>query len=217
MTINLTISLFFLLISFSLNSQDDWQLQKEKNGIKVYTQEVAGSSLKAFKSVTEIETSVASLVAVCKDVASFPEWQESTIVAKILKTKDETEHIHYLEFAAPWPVSNRDNITQFTYQFNPKDGSVRVKIQTLPDYLPEKEGVVRIKESSGYYLFTPLSNGKVQVTHSAHADPAGNIPTWLSNSVMVDTPFKTLTNLKEQVKKEKYQGKTFKFIAEADK
>lgn len=213
MSMKITFYLLFLIFSFTVNSQDDWELQKEKNGIKVYTQSRAGSDMKAFKSITEIDTEIENLVAVCKDVAAFPEWQDATKVAKILEAKGEIAHVHYLEFAAPWPVCNRDNITQFTYQFNPSDQSVRVQITTLPDYLPEKEGIVRIRQSSGYYLFEPLSNGKIQVTHSAHADPAGSIPAWVSNSVVVDTPFKTLTNLKKQVKKAKYQGKTYAFMS----
>lgn len=214
MKTHILIGLFFLIFPLCLYGQSDWELQKEKDGIKVYTKTIAGSDLKAFKSTTEIDSSVESLVAVCKDVAAFPEWQEATKVAELLDNKQETVQIHYLQFPAPWPVSCRDNITQFTYNYNPKDQSVRVEFKTLPDYLPEKKDIVRIRESSGYYLFTPLSNGKTKVTHSAHADPGGNIPTWLSNNVMVDTPFKTLTKLKVQAKKAKYQGKTYKFMTE---
>ena len=47
-----------------------------------------------------------------------------------------------------------------------------------------------------------------------NADPNGNIPAWLVNSAAVDTPFKTLKALKAQVKKDRYQSRSFSFMKE---
>ena len=205
-------SLVFIFSFEAVYTQDNWKLQRDKNGIKVYTQVVENSSLKAFKGITEIDAEMETLVAVCKDVMAFPEWQSTTKTAQLLDTEGETGQIHYLEFPAPWPLSNRDAITQFVYSFDSSSQSVHVKMLCLPDYLPEKEDIVRIKKSNGYYLFEPQNNGKIKVIYSAHGEPGGKIPAWLANSTVVDTPYHTLLNLKEQVKKEKYRGKTYGFI-----
>jgi hypothetical protein len=43
------------------------------------------------------------------------------------------------------------------------------------------------------------------VVFRLHIEPAGEIPSWLANIAVIDTPYHTLNNLKEMVKKEKYR------------
>jgi hypothetical protein len=39
----------------------------------------------------------------------------------------------------------------------------------------------------------------VLVAYQIHADPGGSIPGWLANATVVDTPFKTLKNLRSTI------------------
>ena len=58
---------------------------------------------------------------------------------------------------------------------------------------------------SGFWSFTPVDNGKILVRYQVHAEPGGSLPSWLANSVVVDTPYYTMANMVEMLKKEKYQ------------
>jgi hypothetical protein len=43
------------------------------------------------------------------------------------------------------------------------------------------------------------------VVFRLHIEPGGEIPSWLANIAVIDTPYHTLNNLKEMVKREKYR------------
>ena len=50
--------------------------------------------------------------------------------------------------------------------------------------------------TKGFWILEDIGNGVVRVTQQVHADPAGKLPDWLTNSAVVETPFKTMRNLK---------------------
>jgi START domain len=204
---------FLLLLScFSIFSQDNWELQKDKENIKVYTKKVDGFSMKSSKVTSVLETTIPRLVAVMMDADNFYKVISGSKSSKLLKIINDTERIYYVSTEAPWPVSDRDGVYSMTFSQNPNTESVTITVGCLPDYIPEKEGYVRVPASEGVWKFTPLSNGKVEVTYHYVADPGGSIPAWLANSSVVNIPFETIKNLKKQVALNQYEGQTFSFL-----
>ena len=67
----------FILQEVSAVEQQNWKLQKDKNGIKVYTKEVPDSPMKAFKGTTLISGSLDQYEVLLRDVANFTEWMHS--------------------------------------------------------------------------------------------------------------------------------------------
>ncbi len=201
------ISILILPLAFS---QNDWKLKKERKGIKVYTRAVEGSGFKQFKGITEVGAPLSSIIGVLMDIDSYTEWSPKTAEARVLEKEGDHRTIHYIKTNAPWPVSDRDGI--YTMNVQKTGNKVKVDVGCKPTYLPEVEGVVRIQETAGGWELTPLQNGKVEVKYQVHSEPGGSIPSWLANSSVVDIPYETLTNLKEQVKKSKYQNLSFQFL-----
>lgn len=197
--------LLFLLQTLNLQvfAQNEWELKKEGEGIKVYTRNVEGSDYNEFKAVAVMEGKVSAFVSVLKDVEVFPAIFGNTKEAELLKSTDNSQ-IHYLLFGAPWPVSNRDAIYTFNFTFDSISRAVRIDVNTNNDYIPDK-GFERIVMSKGSWLFKPFDNNKVEVTLQMHTSPGGNIPAWLVNSTIVDSPYGDFVRLKEFVKMEKYQ------------
>lgn len=207
--------LFLLFAVFSLqsvNAQNEWVLKKDKENIQIYVKKVDGYNMKAFKGVTEMETTVSSLLAVIMDIPDFANWAPNTKQAKILEQKGETQLVYYILTGAPWPVNDRDGIYTFKAQKDTKSGGVIIQTGCSPSFVPEKKGIVRIKYSKGSWQLIPLENGHVKVIYENHSEPGGNIPAWLTNSSVVDVPFSALKNIKEQVKRSKYQNKQFEFL-----
>jgi hypothetical protein len=116
--------------------------------------------------------------------------------SELLKATD-TDQYHYLDNKAPWPVSNRDGIYHFTYA-KADDGAVTVRVEAVPDYLPQREGKVRIPQAQGQWKLVPSTDG-VTVTYQMHASPGGAIPNWLANRTVVDTPYGTLKALRSHL------------------
>jgi len=44
------------------------------------------------------------------------------------------------------------------------------------------------------------------VVFRLHIEPAGEIPSWLANIAVIDTPYHTLNNMRDMVKREKYRN-----------
>jgi hypothetical protein len=191
----------------------DWKKASEKEGIVVYTSSVKGSSLKAYRAETEVRSTLSALVALITDVENFSNWMPRTANPKLIKGTREN-YIYYIETPAPWPVQNRDAVSEVTVKQDSKTLKVRIDFQSTTGHVPPREGFLRIPHSKGLWELTPRPNGLVRIVYQAHADPGGQIPAWLSNQVVTETPFEALKNLRIEVAKSTYAQARLPFIRE---
>lgn len=179
-------------------AQDQWSLAKDSDGVKVYVRDVPNSRLREFRGEVDLKVSPDRVVKVLQDAGSFRKWMPDVVTSDLLKATDK-EQFHYLENAAPWPVAHRDGVYHFIYTQSDDAAPVTtVRVEAVPDYVPAREGKVRIPKAEGYWKLVPSSSG-VSVSYQMHADPGGSIPSWLANQTVVDTPFKTLKALRDYV------------------
>ncbi|MDH3976841.1 MAG: START domain-containing protein, partial [Deltaproteobacteria bacterium] len=143
-----------------------------------------------------------------------PRWIHTCREGRLLKRVNPQESYTYTINEAPWPVSDRDAIVLNTINQESPKGPVRINILGVPDYIPEKKGLVRVKMIKGHWLFTPLEEGMTEVVYQVHNDPGGNLPSWLVNSVVVSQPYHTMVNMRKMVDKEKYKEARYDFIEE---
>ena len=76
----------------------------------------------------------------------------------------------------------------------------------VPDFIPEKQGVVRVPLIDGLWTLEPVENNYIIVTYQLVSDPGGNIPFFLANYFVIDVPFETLLKLRNEVNNRKYQN-----------
>lgn len=185
-------------LAAAANAEAPWSLKKEADGIKVYTRVVPSSALREFRGEVEVAASPERVVQVLKDAGAFRKWMPDVVKSELLKSTD-TDQYHYLENAAPWPVSHRDGIYHFTYQRSSDAiATVRVRVEAVPNYQPERDGIVRVPRAEGAWTLVPTSKG-TNVAYQMLAVPGGSIPNWLANQTVVDTPFKTLKGLRAYI------------------
>ena len=207
----ITLCMLALFVSVSVFGQDDWNLKKDKHGIKAYTKPVEGSSMKAIKAITEFNCSLETCIAVLRDIPHLTElFPDCEKVAKVEQT--ETSQIHYLHLKAPWPVSDRDATFQLEYSYDSETNSAFIKATTGVGEYPAQKGLVRLTDGGGSWKFTRVDKDHTSLEYYYHGNPGGSIPAWLANSVAEENPFQMLLNFHNLVKLERYQGKTFSFI-----
>ena len=180
-------------------AEEPWTLAKNAEGIKVYTRNVPNSHLREFKAEIDLATNTEQLMKVLKDANSFRQWMPDVVRSELLYSS-EKEQYHYVENAAPWPVSNRDGVYHYTFSRTEDADTVVtiVHVEAAPDYSPRRQGKVRISKCDGYWRIMPKGDG-VEISYQIHADPGGSIPSWLANATVVDTPFETLKNLRSYI------------------
>jgi len=207
------LSLLFAYVSFS-QSYTEWELKKDRDGIKVYTREVTDSRIKEFKVESEVISSLSAVVAVMVDIESIPGWVEDAESSRILERISDKQLFYHLEIKVPFPFDNRDMIQQLTIHQNEVSKALTFELKNYPDYIPPNKNKVRMPKADGFWEFTPLENGKIQIYFQYLNDPGGGIPAWLVNSFIVRSPFNSVLNLRKRVKLNQYSGKKISWIVE---
>jgi hypothetical protein len=209
------IILLFASFNFMAHGENnEWELEKENKDIqlKVYTREVSGSNLKEFKGELIAETSLTALAALLLDSTAAPQWMHQCEKFEVIEQNDPQSAIVYFINSAPWPVTDRDAIVSTIMSQDPETLTVRVEVEALADRLPDNDDYVHISKMTGFWSFSLLTDGKVKVVYQAHAEPSGSLPSWLANSVVVDTPYYSLRNMLKMLKLEEYQQADIPFI-----
>ncbi|ARM30987.1 START domain-containing protein [Prosthecochloris sp. HL-130-GSB] len=182
----------------TLRQQNDW--------LKIYTCPVPTSDFLSFVGIAVMDSPAHSVLALLHDLDAGPEWVWKTREMKILKELEGDEgRIVYQLVSAPWPLSDREIITQSTGFMNPDTSEIYIRIQSVPDFLPENQNYVRVRQLEGAWNIMPLSDKSCRVVFRLHIEPGGEIPSWLANIAVIDTPYHTLDNMRTWARKEKYR------------
>lgn len=184
-----------------------WEGGKESDGIRVWTREVPGSPVRAFKASMVVKTTLSGLVNLIQDTESAKRWVYST--ERIQMVKQDVEKGSFVVRAQmnfPWPLTDRD--VYVAGQVVQDERSLAVTINSRgvygPEY-PEDPDYVRMPSMDGTWLFRPLGNGMVEVTMIGHSDPGGHIPPGIVNMLLDMTPRKTLEGMRRLLPDARYQ------------
>lgn len=191
-----------------------WELEKDEDGIRVYTREVSGSDFREYKGVTRVKATLTALVALATDAGACPTYVETCTEGKLLQKVSDTERYVYTYNDAPWPVADRDACVHNVITQDPYRKTVHIKMTAAPGKAEEKEDVVRIMELDAEWRFTPIDKNTTEVFYRVKTEPGGDLPAWLVNSVIVDQPFETLSKMKKIIKSPQYRFAKVPFIKE---
>lgn len=206
------ISLVIALSAASASAQNDWKLSVDKEGIKVYTSIVPESKIKAVKVECDLNTTPSQLATVIMDINSATEWVYHVKSAKLIKQVSPSELYYYSEVSLPWPVANRDFVAHLTVSRDPATKVITIDGPAVQGYVPVKKGVVRVDNSFGRWVITPVGANLVHVQYVIHTDPGGSIPAWMVNIFATDAPLKIFEGLKVQLQKPTYKNTAFAFV-----
>lgn len=175
--------------------------------LRIFTCPIPSSSFLSFVAVANIDAPQHSVLSLLYDIDVATEWVWKTREMRVLRELDESNEgrVVYQLVSAPWPVTDREIISRSTAYMDPETSEAFIRIECLPDFLPENERYVRVRQLEGAWNILPLSENSCRVIFRLHIEPAGEIPSWLANIAVIDTPYHTLCNLREMVKREKYR------------
>lgn len=206
----LRVTLLAIWVSFALlpsqaGAQGAWKLQKDTEGIQLYTREVPGQVLKAFRGVMQIKAPLRQVAAMLADVPAMPEWffllQESQFIGG-----EHVENSHvYLAMKGIWPVSPRDAVVHILVRQDPITLSIHVDVVNEEGIKPRRDGFVRIPTLQASWRLTPISPTHTEVEIMGSADPGGMIPTALANFLVTTLPEQTLKKMRTQIARPEYQ------------
>ena len=208
----LSLLLFLFVTATATYAQTYWKLKANSDGIKVYSSEVAGSKFKALRVECNFQATLAQIVTVLLDVKTCTEWVYHTKSITLLKQPSPSEIYYYSEVSLPWPTSNRDFVAHLIVSQDEETKVVTVDGPAVNGLVPLKDGIVRVTNSKGKWVITPLGKDEIKVEYTLHVDPAGSLPAWLVNMVASEGPTQSFKKLKLQLKKPEYKNASLSFV-----
>lgn len=207
-------ALLLMIFAYSVaNASAEWKLKKENDHLKVFTAAQEQSANKSIRVECTVKGKFSQVVAALFDMDRQKEWVFNNKSSKLLKRIKENEIIYYSEINVPWPCDNRDFISHLTIT-QPSPKSVVITSRAEPDFIPEKDGIVRIKNSSATWTMTSLGNNQIRIEYIIQFDPSGYVPAWLTNLFVVKGPYETFDRLQQRMNMSAYKNAHFDFIKE---
>ena len=176
--------------------QEDWRLDKDKDGIRVYTREVEGIPIREFRVEAETSGTLQEISSLFRDVDNYASWMPDIKEASVIERVSTDIYIYHMIIGAPFPVTDRDLVTEMT--FSESDDILRIDFRVMPDHIPEKDDHVRMQYFTGHWKFE-REGDKTKITNRFLSDPGGSIPNWVINSFISRNPYNTIKNLKARL------------------
>ncbi len=192
--------LLFTLLSFPLAAQT-WDFVKEKEGIRIYTRKETGKTLRAYKGIAEIHAPAAKVFALLEDVHHTEWWDKNLTQIKVLGYEKNRSARYYLVYDLPWPLTDRDLCVDVVATHDPATGAGTITAVPLPGLIPVKKEHIRIREYRQVWTVNPSGKDKTQVILEGYVDPAGTIPDWVINMLIVDSPFRIISGVKSRMER----------------
>jgi hypothetical protein len=192
------ISPFTIILIFILGFQTgDWRLDKNREGIKVYTREVDGFPIRQFSVHSHTTANLDAIESVMRDLENYISWMPDVSSCELLEKEDENTYIYHMVINAPFPVSDRDIVARMQFQRTGSD-VLKINYENRATYMEEIDKAVRIPYFKGYWEFTASGDSTI-IKNQFLSDPGGSVPAWVINSFISKNPYETVRNLREQV------------------
>ena len=195
------LTLFLYLAPISDLSSQTWTFVKERDHIKLYTRVEGNGPLKSFKGVMDIQADLEKINNMIGNPKDVKWWGKDVRGIKVLLF-EENKHIqYYLIYDSPWPFTDRDIVADVQITTDPSSGTRTIYSRPLLNVIPEYPDLIRVTHYWERWTIQPLNIGMIHLTFEGFIDPAGNIPAWLYNMLVIETPLKLMREVQKRVNK----------------
>jgi hypothetical protein len=190
---------FLLCIWQSLPAQNNWILQKEKDGIKVSNRHSATSSFNDVRVEVDLPGNIDQLAAILLDVNRYVDWAYATRKSELVKQLGSGKLIYYSEIDLPWPATDRYLYAAFELRKDPSGKAMEVLSSNINYEGPVPKELLKIPYSKGYWKVTQISKKSIHVEYILELDPGGSLPAWVINLFATKGPLETFENIKKMM------------------
>ncbi|PWD98164.1 START domain-containing protein [Marinilabilia rubra] len=201
-TVGLLLILFSVIPSFDVAAEeDDWQLRKNENGIKVYTRKKADAGIYMYKVVTHISVKPETVYRQVVDFNENLKHMELVDSLRFLDHQKDKRYTNYMHFNMPWPVKNREMVMDM--QVTKDQKGIYLESNDLPEYLSRNSEIVLIEDfQEKWTIKEGVSPDESRIIVIGWVDPGGSIPLWVVNMFSAQTPFRFISGIIEEVRKD---------------
>jgi len=190
-----------LFVGFNRNSygQENWTLQKEKDGIKISSRHSSTSAFNDIRVELDLPGNIDQLARILLDIKKYKEWSYATKVSELVKQLGPGRLIYYTEIEVPWPATNRYLYANFELKQDTAKQSLRLIAVSLPDYGPVPKDLMKVTFSRGTWNVTTISGKSIHVDYTLELNPGGTLPAWVLNLFSTKGPMESFENIKNKM------------------
>lgn len=202
-------------ISLSIQGQNnDWEMKKENDQIKVYTRKLEGQRFKEIRIKTKCKTSLNAIMAAFDDTAGHKNWVYKTPESYTIEKVDENTLIYYIKSDLPFPVTDRDIVIKYSWKQDPDTKVITTVSEGMSGKVDDVDGNIRVTDFLSEYILTPQGDGWIDIEYYAKMDPAGKLPAWLVNLAVTTGPIKTMEKFFEVLDSGRYNNTIIEGVSE---
>ncbi len=196
---NITLLSFFSLFLFSLNlvayPEDEWILELDKEGVRVYTQLDGVSPYKQVKVTTTINASAEDVMEILVAFSQYKSWMHHVSQSYLINQSDPATYYVFTLEDAVWPMQDRYQVSKVNVEGTSSAATVRFR--TVQDYIEKRTDAIQIKQCEGYWSLRDRPNHQCTLEYVLIQNPGGHVPPWLANFNSIENPYQSVVRLKQ--------------------
>jgi hypothetical protein len=191
----LTCFLFLFLLTINkVAANAHWELELDKEGIRVYTQLDENSPYKQIKVITTINAPLERVMDILLDFSDYEEWMNDVDESYLLNKLDSNYYVFIHEDVA-WPMQNRYQVSKMSIQKALSRAKVRFK--SVPNFIEKRTDAIQIKQFEGYWELDGRITHQCTLEYVLIQNPGGYVPPWMTNLYAIENPFNSVHKLKK--------------------
>ncbi len=190
---------FIFLFEISLFGQNNWTLQKEKDGIKISSRHNASSQFDDVHVEVDLSGNIEQLKSILLDIVHYKDWSYAMKKSVLIKQLGIGKLIYYSEIEVPWPASNRYFYANFELTEDTSNHALHVVSVNIPDYLPASKDLQQVTSVKGFWNISTISKKTIHVDYVLELNPGGSLPSWVINLFLTKGPLETFENIKQKM------------------
>jgi hypothetical protein len=176
-----------------------WKLEREDQGIALYSGPVADSPFLAVKVVAQIDAPAEKVAQLLGDGNGCSVWRAMCKSSEVLNKVSDSESLVYLVLDLPWPVSDRDLVVRSVANIDTQAKTLHVTLESASSEHPAQDYVRA--ESSGEYELKVVGDARSEFTYIQHTDIGGDLSPDLINPSMLSSTFDDIKRLQQLAEK----------------
>jgi hypothetical protein len=197
---SILLAIALCIASSAVKAQNTWELRRDEDGIKVYSRRVDGSKMIELRLLTQYNATSQQLLNTLLNITDYSNWIYGNKKAGIIKKVNDHDIIYFTEAHLPWPIQDRDLVTELTINAATQTAPLTVQCKSIQGILPPKPHFIRVPYSLATWRIMPEGSSKINVDYTFSIDPGGSIPGWLINMTIASGPYKSFLKLRDILK-----------------
>lgn len=190
--------IFLHLVPVSSSFSQPWQFARERDGIRLYVRQEANTSFRSFHGVTDFRGNFDKVCSLVGDPRNLDWWGEDIKNIRLLSYEKDKQIRYYFIYDVPWPFTDRDLVAEVHLTKDRVTGAKTVFSKQLLNVVPQYPELIRVTNFWQKWTIQPMKGGMIHVTLEGFIDPAGDVPAWLYNMVIIDIPMRLLKDIRKR-------------------